>query len=349
MDSWNRLSIYESTDLVRILFKKRHSRELNSGKAREIVSAIAQGREYFEAASGAGILVRPVLQYYGVLALSRGLILLLSPSLRETSLPQSHGLTSTGWGEHLTNNQPGNLSVEVTKGTFLSLMEHTANFEMPWVFTGPYPNRIIIARSFPFTSLLSAQFSFEDVLSRTPELRVNFEKAFLKCASNYRAFLFTKSNCETDIDIFQDTSELPDENTLRTQLAIPDSSELNYSYDHNFTHTNGHFRYRLEHSEGRNSIEMLPQFENNEHTDNSPGDMAIIAPFENGFYISKIGRYFLLAFFLGTLSRYHPTHWLGIMQGRQQGDFIMPIIREVMNRVQNDYCTLIIRELEGPH
>lgn len=343
MDSWARLSIYESTDLVKALFHKRHSRKLNSGKAQEIVSALAQGREYFIAAADAGLLVRPVLQYYGVLALSRGLILLLSPNLRETSLPQAHGLSSSGWGESLSQSKPGDLSVAITKGTFLSLMEETGNFDTPWVFTGPYPSKLILARSYPTSFRADTRITFEEVLSRTPELREIFEKTFQKCASNYRSFIFTIDPAAlTDIDIFPGAHSFPEENILRQQLAIPGNVEITHTYQHNFVHTNGHHRYRLQHPTDSSWIDMLPQFENTSDTDS-----ALIAPFQNDIHISKIGRYFLLAFFLGTLSRYHPTYWLGMMQGQQNGDFIMPAIREVMNIVQDNYCSLIIRELEG--
>lgn len=342
MDSWARLSLYESTDLVKALFNKRHSRALNTGKAQEIVSALAQGREYFTAAADAGLLVRPVLQYYGVLALSRGLILLLSPNLRETSLPQAHGLSSNGWGEKLSIKQPGELSVAVNNGTFLSLMEHTGNFETPWVYTGPYPSKLILARSYPTASLAEIRITFEEVLSRTPELREIFEKTFQKSASNYRSFMFSIGNAHTDIDIFPGTYGLPEEAILRKQLAIPTSLEITHTYSHNFVHTDGHSRYRLPHPTDSSWLELLPQFENI-----SEAHSALIAPFRDDIHISKIGRYFLLAFFLGTLSRYHPAHWLGMMQGQQNGDFIMPAIREVMNIIQANYCALIIRELEG--
>ncbi|VVP32096.1 hypothetical protein PS874_04265 [Pseudomonas fluorescens] len=342
MDSWARLSLYESTDLVKSLFHKRHSRTLNTGKAQEIVSALAQGREYFTAAADAGLLVRPVLQYYGVLALSRGLILLLSPNLRETALPQAHGLSSSGWGANLSDKKPGELSVAVNKGTFLSLMEHTGNFDTPWVYTGPYPSKLILARSYPTTSLADIRITFEDVLSRTPELREIFEKTFQKSASNYRSFMFTIGDALTDIDVFPGVHGLPDEATLRQQLTIPTSVEIVHTLHHNFVYTDGHYRYRLIHPTDSSWIEFLPQFENVSETYS-----ALISPFQNNIHISKIGRYFLLAFFLGTLSRYHPTHWLGMMQGQQNGDFIMPAIREVMNIVQANYCTLIIRELEG--
>ena len=129
MDSWARLSLYESTDLVRGLFQQRHGRAANAEKAREIVSTVAQGREYFVAAAAAGLLVRPLLQYYGVLSLCRGLILLLSQNMRETSLPQAHGLSSVGWGAKLSVEtwRPPELEVRINNGTFLSMLESTQN------------------------------------------------------------------------------------------------------------------------------------------------------------------------------------------------------------------------------
>lgn len=269
--------------------------------------------------------------------------MLLSPNLRETSLPQAHGLSSSGWGERLSQRQPGELSVAVNKGTFLSLMEHTGNFDTPWVFTGPFPDKLILARRFPTESLAETRFTFEDVLSRTPELREIFERTFQKSASNYRSFIFTVGiDLITSIDIFPGAHGLPQETTIRQQLTVPSDVEIRHSYEHNFVHTTGHYSYTLTHPTRSSWIELLPQFENT-----SDAHSALIAPFENDIHISRIGRYFLLAFFLGTLSRYHPTHWLGMMQGQQNGDFIMPAIREVMNIVQTNYCELIIRELEG--
>jgi hypothetical protein len=55
---------------------------------------------------------------------------------------------------------------------------------------------------------------------------------------------------------------------------------------------------------------------------------------------------FLLSYFLGTLARYHPTSWLAIMQSRQKGDFMLPLIREAMNVIQQHFALLVIQELE---
>jgi hypothetical protein len=87
---------------------------------------------------------------------------------------------------------------------------------------------------------------------------------------------------------------------------------------------------------------LLPQIENL-----PDGSTSIVAPFAAGLSISKIGRFFLLSYFLGTLARYHPTSWLAIMQSRQNGDFMLPIIRESMAAIQEHFPALLIKELEG--
>ncbi|MYM85423.1 hypothetical protein GTP44_26250 [Duganella sp. FT50W] len=345
MDSWARLSLYESTDLVRGLYQQRHGRELSADRACEIVSAVAQGREYFSAASEAGLLVRPLLQYYGVLSLSRGLILLLNQRLREASLPQAHGLSSIGWSGSLVADarRPAQLKVKVNNGTFLSLLESTLNADISRVFTGPYPSQIVFPRTRDFTELQDATFTFQDLLARIPDLREVYERSFGQCASNYRAFVFTLSaTTHSDIDLFDGKHGLPSEQQLRRDLSIPDEVQIVSTAHHNFMPQELHLSYRLPHLEGASFINVLPQIEN--LTD---GLTSIIAPFEGGLAISRLGRFFLLSYFLGTLARYHPTSWLAIMQSRQKGDFMLPLIREAMVAVQVHFPTLVIEELEG--
>lgn len=99
--------------------------------------------------------------------------------------------------------------------------------------------------------------------------------------------------------------------------------------------------YRLAHPGNQDFIDLLPQIDNHED-----GSMSAVVPFEAGFSLSRIGRFFLLSYFLGTLARYHPTSWLAIMQSRQRGDFMLPIIREAVNVLQRQFPALIMEELE---
>ena len=82
---WHFLREFESKELVKRYIKNRYDYSINTSKAIEITSAFSQGREYFFNSNEADISVRPLLQYYGVVALSRGLILVLNKTARENN------------------------------------------------------------------------------------------------------------------------------------------------------------------------------------------------------------------------------------------------------------------------
>ena len=127
--TWYALREFETRDITSRSYKDRHSLELSATKAREISSNFVQAREYFRNASGADFSVRPLLLYYGVASLSRGLTLFLDPKKREASLKQSHGLKIYDWIQELANglNKVGNLRIRLTKGLFHDLLLSTSN------------------------------------------------------------------------------------------------------------------------------------------------------------------------------------------------------------------------------
>ena len=67
-ETWSRLGLYLSRDVVERRYEGRHKRQLSAGKAREIIAHFEQGQQYFISAEGAGVLAGPLEQYYGVLA-----------------------------------------------------------------------------------------------------------------------------------------------------------------------------------------------------------------------------------------------------------------------------------------
>jgi hypothetical protein len=73
---WQKFCLYESMDLVSRYYNGKYEYDLKEEKSREIVSCLAQGREYFTIASNSSELIKPVILYYGVVAMSRGLVLL---------------------------------------------------------------------------------------------------------------------------------------------------------------------------------------------------------------------------------------------------------------------------------
>lgn len=101
--TWTELSAYESAELVERFVRERKGEKLDPGKAHEIATQFSQGREYFRSATDASELVRPLILYYGVLALARGAVLFRHAG-RDT-LATSHGLSarSDDW-DSLTSN-----------------------------------------------------------------------------------------------------------------------------------------------------------------------------------------------------------------------------------------------------
>src|SRR5262249_21388945 len=128
------LSLFQSRDLLADRFHARHGRSANDGKCREIAAHLAQGNQYFESARNAGDLARPLLLYYGALALVRAVILFADPLLAESGLAQKHGLSISGWSNLLGDRKSGlrrlpDLPILFETGTFSQFAKVTANAE----------------------------------------------------------------------------------------------------------------------------------------------------------------------------------------------------------------------------
>ena len=184
---WEELSLYESRDLIDRFFKSRHDRDLSAEKANEITSNLAQGREYFSSAREAGELVRPLLLYYGVLALSRGLILALEPGTREASLSSSHGLVTLQWAQTLSAGikELGKLQMQFATGTVSDLARATKNRD--WgIYHGPtIPTWQVFEEAGSEHVPNGRSFLLQDVLARIPNLRDLYERTFEEHAHCY--------------------------------------------------------------------------------------------------------------------------------------------------------------------
>jgi hypothetical protein len=171
-DPWHELANFESRDLVFDAFKRRHGREPNSGRIYEITASFIQAREYFENAKRAAITVRPLLQYYGVASLTRGLILTVSAAKSAEALKPSHGLEPQNWKATLANGLQSfpDLAVVVRSGTFSELLEATGNRSylkanssaINWKVDFPQP-------------MLGQVFSFRDVAAAMPDVASDYE------------------------------------------------------------------------------------------------------------------------------------------------------------------------------
>ena len=142
-DTWEILAFYESRDLLHRTYEERFGQPLSRNKVEEITYHLAQGREYFSSAKQSALLVRPLLLYYGVLALSRALILFLDTHKGE--LKPGHGVGIPNWRDVLHReckeqsiNKLAELKLKFVKGTFTDLSQATKNEEQAefvWINT----------------------------------------------------------------------------------------------------------------------------------------------------------------------------------------------------------------------
>lgn len=180
--SWERLSLYESRDLLSRFFQKRHGRQLAAEKAYENIAHLAQGRGFFASAQQSSELARPLLLYYGVYALSRGLILFLDARMGETSLSSSHGTEADSWQNALSLgiDQLPDLPLKITGGTFAVLSRATSNVERCLIHTAPKSAapHYLLSRTGTTTLSTPTTISLKMVLERVPDLGTIYATTF---------------------------------------------------------------------------------------------------------------------------------------------------------------------------
>jgi len=344
MDVWTKISLFESTDLVKRFFERRHKRKLNTSKANEIVSSLVQGREYMKASKVSGNFVRPLFLYYGVLSLSRGLILLLDPSLRECGLAKSHGLSAEGWGEVLSKGiqHLGELEIKLGAGTFRQLLVVTGNQEQSCIDQAPRPNKLFLRRRIGFTIPDGMTIKVKDLFSRISCLHELYEHTFDEKSACYRGFVFNLSpDTQTDISILSGRFGLPSESEVRKLFSIPKTITLRRSSRPRTMPHLLQWSYRIQHKNIEELVQFLPNLENTD-----PDQLFFIVPFNGGLCLSLLAKLFIASYLIGMLVRYYPTSWVAL-QNRQKGDFMLPIIRELLNLIETKFPSLFLDELEA--
>jgi YaaC-like Protein len=231
---WHELSHYESRDGVTELYRRAHHREPNAAKAYAVVAAMSQGREFFQSARGADELVRPLLLFYGAVALSRGISLFRRSHGGEETLRPAHGLVARDWGSTLTAGTESieerirrlpDLRVGFAAGTFTELAMASCNIERTGGISGGRGG----GQSWTFTAQGQTEFSDEhelklrDVLARSPDLADTYSRTFDSRSMCYpvRAEYDSASRITTYDVMAQRYGGLPSESEVRVAFNLP--------------------------------------------------------------------------------------------------------------------------------
>lgn len=326
-DIWHFLREFESKELVKRYIKNRYDYNLNTSKAIEITSAFSQGREYFFNSNEADISVKPLLQYYGVVALSRGLILILNKIARENNITPSHGLKITNWSEVNKSGKIEEIIVKASKGTFTELINVTNNKSyfragssgINWQVNYDKPADEFqiklgkIAMSFPDLVLSTKSWLNKEIPSRNMNsLKIKDNKIEMKIQGKNDSDVLDKL---FPTKIFKELEI--EEKGHECIVKFNSDSMPNFS------------------QKWVSAFQVI-------------GDPSVSPPLDNNVFLNDIAKMYCVSFIFGTISRYYPSAWNNIHKGINN-DSVLPFALNFMDFLKEKYPQIIMDFLKGPY
>ena len=338
--TWYALREFETHDITARSYKERHLRDLPLVKGREIVASFAQAREYFTSAHLADHTVRPLLQYYGVATLSRGLVLFLSPGLRETQLKEGHGLERRAWKDVLQSSPVrfADLGVSLSSGLFRHLLDTVACKS----YFRHRSHEVNISISLPVPGI-GTKFTLGDIAARIPDLS-DQHAAWL----GKRPPFIPMGSFSSDDSGRRFEFALPKNILGPTSMSVPGLSEPGVET----MFPKDECPNRSVDGTGDSVIVSYDQpflpflAQQSEHS--GVGHIVIYSPLESKQYFNPLTACFTLSFILGMLCRYFPTTWV-TMANSEKGDAIYPFIIRASDWIQETFPALVVDILRGPY
>jgi hypothetical protein len=350
---WQKLSIYESMDLVSRYYKVKHGIDLKEEKSREIVSCLAQGREYFAIASNSSELIKPIILYYGMVAMSRGLVLFLCSDARETTLNPSHGLGAREWKDQLSKGlqELPNLRIKVQNGTFTELQEATGNAEQFTIADSGFGrHHTIIGNPTGETIKPGTSLTVRNVLSRIPDLRFLYRETFQMPSECYKSDIqlwADLNNKSVRISIIQpkNSDSLSfDQISTSLRLRLPNGVVQDVSDYEDQGEQATRYSFALPYQseeEFKQVFAQLPAIQNGQG-----GFMFFVSPLDDRTRLSSFASLYIIGYTMSIMARYYPSSWLSIIN-RNRGDFAYPIMKAALSLVQDKFPELILQRLQN--
>jgi YaaC-like Protein len=344
-DVWQRLSIYESQEILASRLPGERNHAAKKEKSAEVSSHLIQARQYFTAARGAEFLTKPLLLYYGVLSFSRGLILFRRRGLREAGLAQGHGVGASNWKNELGQdiNRIIDLPLEISRGTFTELSLATSNQEVSnIIWTGNYQASHYQLNQLGTASIdLPTTISLREVLTRLPDVRgayeeVTGERSFCIPSlvelynPNYGAWLY----------LLDSGKGLPGREELIRLFSLAGDARIDYDSNHHKLGNISNAGFWIPETENR---EFIAELDLPPIKDDSAGMNHLVPPFSSGLQLSTLSLLFLTSYAIGMLVRYFPSVWSRLVAGHS--DRMVPLLKLSVDTVEHRFPGLILEAL----
>lgn len=359
-DAWASLSLHESPELVRRLAEERTGRRPSAKKAREISALFSQEREYFRGAAGAAELVRPLLLYYGAVALARGAVLFLDPE--KSKIGASHGLDAPGWPDLLA--EPDALTLSAVRvgpsGTFAELARITHNSE--WVRVQSDGSLGVADALSPGRGVTAgAAITVKEILGQIPDVAGLYGKTFSEHSRRLRAEILYTGTPEhraggEEIPPHEERRRHSWIGVVRGPLGYPQEGWIEGLVESAGLGTLGGARgetfLHFARFPGQAPVGRLHPLHTEAGSRDRPllrmpvaasatGEEYLKLPTDGGVVLSTLLALHLVAFAAGTLVRYHPGYW-SMLVGKTKGDEIGPVLSAAVSAVEERYPALIL-------
>lgn len=334
--TWYTLREFETCEITSRRYAAWHGKDLNAKKAIAIASNFIQAREYYQNAETADFTVRPLLQYYGVSALSRGLALFLKEDDEDT-LKAHHGLTTCSWSEMLSGDHPdfAQLAIKLyEKGVFRELLVATKgkcylrqhSFGVNWAISTTE------AEMKP-----GAKFTFKEIAARIPDI-----------SSQYAAW--TGHSLQPLISL-QTSGKHPDnQNRRKFELTVstPDPIDLGSIFPPekcpNLEKRHDGATIHVEYDGP--FVPFLSQATHEEF--HNMGTVTLYSTLDSGEYFTPLSACFMLSYILSMLCRYHPAVWTGLVRFEKK-DAVYPLVVRILDWIQDMFPAMVVDILRGPY
>ncbi len=312
--------------------------------------------------------MRPLILYYGAMALARGTALFLSRE--KAKIAGSHGLEATGWKD--LNAQPyavAHLEAEVSGGgTFPELARVTGNTESFLVRTEGYPG-VATARSTGPQPVPGTRVGIKEALGQIPDVSELYERTFGEHGRRLRCEVQVTGRHEASVTKKYALDAIPPDletrrhawlGLVRSPAGLPPKDRVAGLLDEGRVvpaeggpttlpfarepklRASGAWLFDLYYDAGswrRPRIEMPV-------TTSASGEEYLKLPTDCGVVLSTLLALHVVAFAAGMLVRYHPSYWAAVV-GRAKGDSITPVLSAAVAAVEERYPALILEAIGG--